>query len=161
MALADWVEIGLTMMSMGGAGFSWWKAHRSNEAKEKAETARDETQRKLDAAVRQAAAAEATARGVESLVENLTAPPLTVAWLGKSQFAVRNTTPREMIVTSRSVDGSDDAVVGLEVGTVIRAHQSIRGFVEETLADPWTAGLELGIEGRDAPVYLSFGDRPL
>lgn len=150
----------MAVLTVVGAVVSWWRSNLSKDAKEKAEAARDDAQKTLDAVVRQADAAEVTARSVDSMAKSLSGPPLTVAWLGKSRFAVRNNTQDDMVVTSRRVDGSDRAVGGLEAGTAIRAGQSVEGFVEESAADVWTKGLELGIEGRSDPIYLSFAERP-
>lgn len=67
--LSDLIGAACAVLSIGGAGFAWWRANLSKKAKVEAEQARDLAERQTEATARTAHEVQATAGEVERVAE--------------------------------------------------------------------------------------------
>ncbi|MCP3426007.1 hypothetical protein NBM05_08330 [Rothia sp. AR01] len=100
MQVIDGVQIGLTVLSLVGAGYSWWRAHLSKKAKDEAEESAER--------------ARAQADGIQDIARSLRRPDFELVYQDKNALQLRNHTAEP--ATIESLEGPQGVRVFLDVG---------------------------------------------
>lgn len=89
MDMPSWISAICAVITVIGAGISWWRSTLSKRAKEASEFARDEARRRLKAVEQTAAGVQQLANAVEEA--NSAPPPWKVRWQKGDRFELVNT----------------------------------------------------------------------
>ena len=151
-SLSDWVGVGLTALSLAGAGASWWWSNVSRKAREAARKSEERAARAL-------AAAEEQAADVARLARRFARPDLDVEWVNHELFALRNTTEEDIRVEEILTDLTY-VVLRLDVPATIRAGMSLSGQFVDHLGGQHLDEIEVRLTGRAEPFVVALTGRP-
>lgn len=136
--MADWVVAACAVVSLVGAGVSWWMSNKSKAARVASQQAAEHADATLAAIQRQAAAVEELAAAVRP--DDLTLEPSSPGvWL------LKNNTDSEIAV--ERIENLDAGAMGL-LPRVIYGHDAVEVVIERSMAQKRVTALELKIRGR-------------
>ncbi|MGQ4543105.1 hypothetical protein ACUH97_00590 [Dermabacteraceae bacterium P13088] len=147
-------SLGLTLLSMTGAGISWWRSNLSKKARDEAETAKRRAEETLETLKRRLEEAEKQTKHLERLADAHEKPVLTVRHMNNDQFALCNQSKQEITVTGIVDEDDSLPLMRLEFPFTLPTGGHKTFIMRAVWGCPIPAALPLKIEGFDAPVQV-------
>lgn len=135
------------VLTVIGAGFSWWRSNLSKAALQSADEAKQRILDQVAALERQAESAERNLAEMRSIADSLRGPDFTLEHVVRSKFALTNRTSEQATIES-VVNRAAFMRIDLPDGQVLEPDEVCQFLVTESGGLPLSPNLELRISGR-------------
>ena len=133
MDVPSWIGAICAVVTVLGAGVSWWRSTLSKQAKDASEQARDEARRGLEAVKRKAVSLQQLAEAAE---ERKAAPPWRPKWQKGDLFELINAGNRQLSDLKVDIDVHGETFTPLSIDVVDAKSSVIFMYSQHMGSDP-------------------------